>query len=524
MTVTVSARQLREGARHTGLLLALRWRALHSWRARLLVTFGLFLLLVVVFAASSVGMMLVRLAEQGTDTAVTEFAVNYVVALQRGEFGAIGALALGSAVAAAVFSPFTGSSNVSLFPVEDLSGLRPPRLHRYFDSLVTVAASTIGFMQLLSLTVVGALLTLDSGRAGGLLFTWAVWPVLLLLSVAEGWTLEWVHRRFGPSTRRAILGAAAAVLAVVLWLDPNHGRTLFGVGDLYSRYLVEAGRGNLLATSGAAAVIAALAAVLVWAGAVMCTNALSLPAVPTVAGTVRKRLIPISKRPVLALTQIMASQMLRSPEVYRPILTITLIGAPAGWLMSDQRETMFTLVITIPLAVALAWGVNVFGVLGPAMTWLASQPNVMRYLLGISTTLHLGAVSVVAALCWLPPVLTGRIDGMQAASLACALAVATALTTRSSAAKSVHKPYLARMGNRGDTVIPPLAAINYTMRFALWGGMAGVIVLSLSGNRQIQGVIIAAAVLWSTLRYIHLTATWLDRNTQSRVVATVADV
>ena len=112
------------------------------------------------------------------------YAVNYVVSLERGQIGSFGALALGSVVATAIFSSLTGVGGASLFPAQEVVGIRPHQLHRYFDSLVVQAVSAVGLFQLSALTAVASLITLDGQRGPGFLIVWGMWPMVAALGVS----------------------------------------------------------------------------------------------------------------------------------------------------------------------------------------------------------------------------------------------------------------------------------------------------------------------------------------------------
>lgn len=511
--------EVRSAARDTRLLLKLRWRFVRSTRAKVGIWFGLGLFMGAIFLASQVGTLIRRYAEQGVETAAGQFAVNYVIALNRGELGVIGASAVGSVIIVALFTPFTGSSMQSLAPTEDLAGLRPTRVHRYFDSIITNAVSAIGFLQLITLTGIGSLLTLDGGRIGGLLFVWAVWPAVLMLSVCTGWSIELSARKYGTSLRRSLGVLLAAVIALAVYLDPEHGRTLFGLGHQISYTLEAAATGNLAIVARNLAVVAGIGFTLFTIGLVLSRAALALPAPVTARRHERRRLIPISTNPDVALYQILFAQIMRSPEVRRPLLTVILIGFPAVWF-SGEANVMTTLVVAIPLAVALAFGINIFGILGPAMPWLSSQPNLMRKLLRFVVGVQISTTLLIAFLVWTPATLAGRVDFADIAAVAAGTTVSTLLTARSAAHKSVNRPFLVRMGTRGDMIVPPLTAVNYTLRFALWSGQIGVLIMTRDGLLQLG--LVALALVWVSLRFAHLFRQWSDREVQAFVTKQVA--
>jgi hypothetical protein len=518
-TTLPGPREVLTAARDTRLLLTLRWRFVRSNRSRLFIGLGFATFLAALFLASQIGTLIRRYAEQGVETAAGQFAVNYVIALNRGELGVIGASAVGSVVLVALFTPFTGATMQPLASSDDLSGLRPTRVHRFFDSIITNAASAIGFLQLVTLTGIGSLLTLDGGRPGGLIFIWSVWPALLLLSVCTGWGIELVARAYGAKARRALAAGALAVIGAAICLDPNHGKTLFGIGGQVAATLEAAADNNLALVGRNLAIVATLAVTFFILGLYFCRAALALPAPTPANSTTGRRLIPMSTNPTLALAQLLVAQIIRSPEVRRPLLTVMFLGLPAVWI-SHQFNVMSTLVVAIPLAVALAFGINIFGILGPAMPWLASQPNLMRRLLLIAVLVQVGTTLLLAFLIWTPAALAGRIDLGDLAAVAAGTVTSTVLTARSAAHKAVHRPFLVRLGTRGDMIVPPLTAINYTLRFALWSGQIGVLVMT--RDTLLQVLLVVFAIAWSALRLAHLLRTWSNRDVQAFVTKQVS--
>ena len=185
-------------------------------------------------------------------------------------------------------------------------------------------------------------------------------------------------------------------------------------------------------------------------------------------------------------------------------------------------QSATTLVIACPLAIALSWGVNVFGVIGQAMPWLMSQPHAMRLLPSIAVGLQVAMTVSLAGLCYLPASVVGGQTGQQTLNLAAGLAVSTALTTRGSLTKAIRRPHLTRLGSRGDSIVPPLTAVGYTMRFALLAGQLGVLTLNSGVHPERQAALVGWLCVWSILRGTRLLRKWRDPALQSSVVAAVA--
>lgn len=506
------------GARDTRLLLRLRWRLVRTRRARLGMWLGLVALTGGVLLAANTGAVVRSLAEGGRQSAAGTYAVNYVIAFDRGELGLIGATALGAALLASLLAPFTGTSVTGLATEDSLAGLRPARLHRYFDSLVTTAASTVGFLQLFVLTAVGSLLTLSGGRIEGLVFMWSIWPFLVLLSVAEGWLVELVHRSVGGVARRLMLLGVLSGVVAALVLDPDHGRSLFGLGGHFVATIDAATAHDWPRIASAVAVLTVLSAGLLAAGLLACRSALGKPAGAAVVVD-RRVLVPVSARPGIAMTQVLLAQVWRTRSIRRPIATVVVVGLPAA-LLAPSFNVMSTFVVAIPLAVALAAGVNFFGVIGHAMPWLASQPGLMRMLLWQVMAVQVLLMGALVLMVWWPGLLFGILDPGDAAAVAAASLVSILFTTRSATHKSLTRPFLVQLGSRSDMIAPPLTTVGYTLRLGLWSGQLGVLVLTQDGLLQLG--LVGAAVVVVAVRTLQLGRRWADRDVQSFVVRQVS--
>jgi hypothetical protein len=427
---------------------------------------------------------------------------------------------LGSVVATAIFFSLTGVGGGSLFPAQELVGIRPHRLHWYFDTLVVQAVSTVGVFQLVALTALGSLMTLDGNRGPGFLIVWAMWPMVAAMEVMVAWAIELAQRVYGPVVRRVAVTVLVCGAGLALFLDPMHGQTLFGAGDLFASAIRKATLGQWTDALPVFTLTMALTGLFVTVGVTFTQAALLKPAIASSAPRSYWRW-KISTKPVFALTQILLLQVVRTGAIRRPILAVAMVGPPAVLLSHGSFTVMIALVVIIPMAVCLAWGVNIFGVIGPGMTWLTVQPNVNRMILGVAVAVQLFIIAVLSVFVWAPAAVFGIIDLRTAASVVSATVVTALITTRSAATKSVRRPYHVNVSQRGDQIVPTLTSINYTLRFVLGGGLAGILVLTVQ-SLPFQLAVVAGVAIWTTCRFIKLARYWGSRSVQGRVVAVIA--
>lgn len=512
---------LRQALADSMLLIRLRWRMVRSRKSRVGVAVGSLFVLGMLWAAASAGSAVRRLAESGTETAAADYAVTFLVALDAGELGGAAAAALATALAAALIAPFSGSTNTSLFAVDDLTCVRPHRLHRLFDSIFTTAVSMVAVLQLFTLTVVAALLSIDGNAPLTIVVTWLVWPPLMMVTVVEGWFVEIAHRRYGRRARRIAFLGLVTVLGVAVIVDPNNGRTLFGLGNAYATSLRAVASGDLGAAARLIAVGAVIAAALFVIAAFAARYALQMPAAVSSTGATERLRPTISERPYLALVQVTLLQMARTPAVRRPMLALLLVGVPGIWYFGYVNYTASTFVIGATLGVSLAFGVNAFGIYGPSMTWLASHPAALTRMLTVIFTTQMLVTFALFTIIWGPPLITGRVPLHGALTVATGTYVAAMMTTRSATTKAVTKPYTAKLTERSDVIVPPLTSVNYTLRFALWSGQFGV-AATVIDTAWVKALLVGLVTVFVALRMIRLRRRWADPQTRARVIAIAA--
>ena len=458
----ISPTEIRRGIHDTVLLLTMRWRGVRNPVTRVGVYAGAAFFSVGLLIMVNLGYIVRVMGAQGEGTAAGVFALSWIQALQRNEIGDVGAITLGGALVVAVFAPFTGSSTLTLAPVEDLHGLRLARLHRYFDSVLVNCVSGIGLLQLLALTAITSVLSLDGTRGPALLVTWAVWLSVIVLTTTLGWVLEFTLRRWGLKARWRIGAVIAAGVTIAVVLDPRNGRTVFGLGDLYSSMINSAASGTVTGAVTPLLAVLAMIAVIMWVGLIAARQALTLPAVVLRRATTRRhRAMPA--QPSAMAMRLLTDTLWRTPEVRRPLLAVLAIGIPGLMIAQMSENVENAIMAAVPLAVSLAWGVNVFAVLGPGMSWLASIPGVLGRIPYAAAILQLFLVVLLVETLWLAAYVTGRATPESGLRLLTAAVVTGCLSAVFSLHLAIRRPMRARLSGRGDSLVPPLTALNYLM-------------------------------------------------------------
>lgn len=488
-------------------------------RTRIAASFGVCLLI----AASAAGNIVTWLA-QNSDKSSPFF--TYLV----GDRSISIAAALGTVLAGVLFAPITGAAAQAQFPDFDLAAIRPSRLYRYFDGIWNSVLSPVGLSPLLVLTAAASLSTPDGrGRAGAVAIALATWVLALLVMALFAWAIEFTRRRWVATLRWYLAAGASLLVAVAVFLDPAHGRTIFGLAS-WLQTIIRAGvDGAVLAEVSGVAFMLLAAAVTFVAGLLVCRKTLVLPA-PIERVRQRTGSVTIPVHPSLALLTIIVTTLARTREVRRPIIMMIAVAMPMlfAWIHysgGDPTSMLGSVTMVVPLAMSLGWGVNVFGVLGGAVTLLLAQPRAWKLLLRHVILIQLVASLGLGVILMMVAVATSSMSWSVLPPYVAGLAVSSVIATGLSARYSVEKPHRTRLTGRGDPLVPPITGMGYVVRIMLTGATTGLIVAVAASLVPWVAVVIGAGVAFAAWRSWRRTSTrWSDPAHRSSLAALVGAV
>ena len=460
-------------SRTARLIAAAKWRTVRSPASRAWLWVALTIGSGALGLAAQAGDLIRLIAEvDGPDTTAGVVATTYIRQWVLTGFGTLTSAILAFALGTAVISPVLSSSAPTLMPDHHLVGVRTSSMHSFMSALAVHVTSLVTFAQLLALTALAGLLTIDgSSRTRAVLGAWGLWGVLLVVSQAVLWGSR-VARKVAP---RLTLGVVLAVITgagVSVLVAPDAAAGLFGAGRWFTWWLLDAPA----AMSVAIAVTVTAAAG--WAGWAACAWTVRANAVttPAAGGDRVARMMPAHR--TRALISLVVRSFVRTRSICAPLMTITALAAVGVAAAGDQPASVWSVGIGIPVAVGLAWTDNVAAMTGPANSWLASLPGQSIRLLYVWVGWAWLVSITLVAVAWTPAALTGRVGLVSTGSVLLTGAAAGATVTAGAVWHAVRRPEPART-DLGDGILSASRAANASLRllavpgFAAWVATSG---------------------------------------------------
>lgn len=448
------------------LLASAKWRTVRTPGAQAWLWVGLLLGSGALSMSAQAGDLIRLVAEiDRADTTAGVVANTYIRQWAVAGFGTMTSAILAFALGTAVISPLLSSSAPTLMPDHQLVGVRTSSMHPYVSALAVHVSSLVTFVQLLALTALAGLVTIDGdGRGRAVLLSWLVWIALVFASQAFLWSSRVVRRR-APRATVAVVVAAAVAAAAGAGLAPDAAADLFGVSGGFVWWLLNAPAWaavttGLLAVAGSAA-----------AGWAACAATVKANAVTAPAKGADRAARPMPARPTRALVAMVVRSFVRTRSIVAPLATITVLAAAGVTLAGDQPAAVWSVGIGVPLAVGLAWTDNAAAMTGAANPWLASLPGQAQRLLpvwaGWAWTVSVGLVT----LAWLPSLLLGRVSWASTGSVLVTAAAAASTVTAAALWNAVRRPEPART-ELGDGVLTASRAATASLRLLAVPGLA----------------------------------------------------
>lgn len=425
-----------------------------------------------------------------------------------------------SLLSGVLFIPFSGISVPSLIAVDDLSGVRPARAHRYFDSLLLVTGSALPLTQLVLMTSVTSMVTFTGQRFAAFTLTFLLWVLTQIATATGSWVVEWVSRRFGRRTRWTWVSVLAVTGATAVILDPHHGATLFGLGPKYTEALRASTVGNSTAVIVTAALAAAAVVLMLLVGVRATVAALDVRPPSATIKQAGLRYRSLGASPLTVALSLLGRALWRTRSVNRSLPTVLTAGLLMAVMVHNPLAIVSTFAVIVPMTVALGFGSNVFAILGEGMPWLGSQPRLMRALLPAALIIETAVTFILSGTLLVVAVVVGNLPvGRLGMSLA--LNAATGFGIVGVAlALSVFRPFRAPMRTRSDTLLPPLTVMGYTLALGLVATAAPVI-YQMAPESLLLVRAIAATALIGCVSLCFAFYSWDKDRRHSKVIATV---
>lgn len=481
--------------------------------------------------ASSLGTLVRQLASQyveNEENIIGSFAMSYLATFNRGEMGAFGAIAFGICLISAIVSPIPGTLSTSVANPKYLVSLGLNKWHRFFDSVISQSLASVSFLELFILLGLTSLVTLDGGRGKGIVLSLFIWMLLNCISILVLWIVEYGFRRYGSKVRKIFAGIVIGIIGIALILDPNHGRTVFGLGTLFMEVM-----GNIANYSWGyifsfVSVLIAFSLVSLFVAGIMSSKTLMLP-----ENILNKDVTAIrsNKRvgaPFALLLKgdstwkMFANSLFRSPDMLKPIGFVIILGWAISFFMPGSTMVGSTFALSIPMIVALTWGANALAHLSGGGLWLNSAGDALKNAPWIIFLIQFVISVLLSIVVWVPSFVAGMTPfNMFVTNIL--ITVATSLVIgRSAMSKSFAQPKPLHYGARAEATLSPLKTLEYMFRFAMFGGQIGIVLVSLEASFTVILGVTAIIAVWEFLRIEYTKMKWSNPTYRGRVLSSIS--
>ena len=523
-------------------IMAFKWRSIRPRIQRLWVLLAVGFAVAVLLGTAYSGQGLrtvITTAANGTEGIRDTLLLWVNIFLQDNASTAMGGI-LWALVASVLLIPLVGYSFASILPEGDLASIKITDAHKIADSLFLQFVSSISFIQVLTLTALTSILTIDSVNPGiGIVVSWLLWTLSVMATVLSAWFFEFLLRKYGIRAKIIALGLIGITASSLYLLFPNDIAGFFGLGQKYASLIQGLTLSNIFPILGVLLVFLALVVLLGSLISYVASSTLKIPEKTKKTDRSKIFLARIGladKNKVENMSQFFANMIIRQSNIWKPLLLSTVFAVVMAVVFFAFYEVLFTVSTLIPIMIALVWSINIFGILGSGTTWLVSLPGAKMQLLGSVVKVQYVIITIITLL------ITALILVFYSPSFnvfgdfLLATVVSSIVLTQFAIERSVRSPHRYRVHIRGESVLPPNKAFSYMAQLFFLGFLMSGLMYGLGSipytmiglpSSPLIGVIfqfgmIAVVSIITRWRFNRLRHAWLyDSDILQNIVKTV---
>jgi hypothetical protein len=466
-------------------IMAFKWRSIRPKIQRLwiLLAVGFAIAILLGTAYSGQGLRTVITTAATETESLRDTLLLWVnIFLQDNASTAMGGI-LWALVASVLLIPLVGYSFASIIPEGDLASIKITDSHKIADSLFLQFVSSISFIQVLTLTALTSILTIDSDNPGiGIVVSWLLWSLSVMATVLSAWFFEFLLRKYGIKAKVIALVLIGIVTSLLYVIFPNDIAGFFGLGEKYSSLIQSLTLNNGFPILAIALVF--LAAVIILGSLIsyVASNTLKIPEKTKKTDRSKIFLARIGladKNNIDNMSQFFANMIIRQSNIWKPLLLSTVFAVVMAVVFFAFYEVLFTVSTLIPIMIALVWSINIFGILGSGTTWLVSLPGAKMQLLGSVVKVQYVIIGLITLLIMALVLAFYQPSVGVFSDFLLATVVSSIVITQFALERSVRSPHRYRVHIRGESVLPPNKAFSYMAQlfflgFAMSGVMYGI--------------------------------------------------
>lgn len=527
------------GANDTLDILAFKWRSTRSVSSKIWLAvvflFAIIFLLVSALSGSALRLVLTT-PTNGNGRQVQESLILWVdIFLANNASVAVGGV-LWALLGSILIIPLVGYSFSSMIPEGDLASIKVTDNHKITDSIMLQFVSTIAFVQLIVVTVTTSIVTIGAPVPGlGIVISWGIWVLAVLLTVLSAWAFDWLFRKFGLKSKLLVFAGVLIAVGSLYLFFPEEFINMFGAGEAYTVFVQTISFNNLLPFWIAAGCVLLAILTALYLVSFVASSTLKVserPKKKTLNKVFIAKLGLAEKNKIESLTQFLGNMVLRQNNIWKPIALSSGFAIVMALVFIQFYDVLLTVATLIPIMINLVWTINIFGIIGSGTTWLVSLPQGKQLLLGSVAKIQYFIVFTIAIITIGLVTVVYQTGINSFFSFILAVFTCSVVITQISLRKAVYSPFRYRVHIRGESVLPPNKAFSYMIQlfivgFIMSGLSYGTLAVVTSQSNEIYGMLAQLAVagvagLLAYLRFVSLKRNWIaDPEIVQNIIKTV---
>lgn len=361
-----------------------------------------------------------------------------------------------------LFTPIASNSLLSVYNKTSMVSIRKNDTHKVAETIILQLVSVTNLLVFFTAIVVSSVYSyVYSYDVRVFVMCFMVWIVGTSLTGFNGWTVEFVLRKYGPYAKAGLIAVWVVSVAVMFLIFFNSNMLIYFVTDFFIKSF----------TSVETFIILFILLLVLATGFVYMSFRLGLYTInftaPYVSDKVKKR----NNYKYSGQLGLVFKVLWRNGNVRAPVLLMSIVSLSTLTFVAHEKGTMVGLILAAPMVITMSAAVNFFGIIGSGNSWLFSVTNFTKNVVQSIFFYNIIVSFFVNLLALTPSIVLGYITYETAVSFMVCTVITVVVATVIALNYSVFKPSKYDVHIRGENILSPSKSLTVLMLIVMLGGI-----------------------------------------------------
>lgn len=361
-----------------------------------------------------------------------------------------------------LFTPIASNSLLSVYNKTSMVGIKNNDTHKVAETIILQLVSVTNLLVFFSTIALSSIYSyIYSYDIRVFIICLLVWLVGTSLTGFNGWTVEFMLRKYGPYAKAFLVAGWVISISLFYVLFFTGNMFIYGITDLFLRAF----------SSIETFVILAMLLIFLGISLTYATFRLGLYTINFTAPYISDKVKKKNKYHYLSQPVLVFKILWRNGNVRAPVLLMSVVSLGSLTFVAHEPGTMVGFLLAAPMVITMSAAVNFFGIIGSGNAWIFSVGGFSNKIIQSIFFYNILLGFMVNLVAITPAVIMGNINYNIAVSFMICTVITVVIATVIGLYYTIFKASKYDVHIRGENILSPSKSLAVLLAIIALGGI-----------------------------------------------------